>query len=490
MSSAADYAPPKAVGQRVYELCHRLAVMCGGAVLLVSPWLFASWEMWWFWTMVSVLTLSCLFCGAGLLMETVAGISIGPIRKVPPRIFGIMALCVPFLAYALIRAQYPSAPGMPAVAMETERSLLLFFTPAALFLVFLYSSRYRERALLLRLLLVNMGLLAVCGLINHILTNDESILWVGANDFNYVGRLSAPFYCPNHFSAYANIFLCLLVGTMFVPGISRRVVFACLAGAVLLCIPNFLTLSRGGIASLIGGMAIGIPLFAFRGWGALRRTLALVLTLALVATAFLAIRYTENPLMNRMKAHPLWVAWEKSESFSEVAERFSDTFWYSFDRGTYIGSAVRAWRSNPVWGIGPGQHSNRWAQFAATEDGVRPVNGDPKTIRWPRLRNDTYHLYEVHSDWTQLLEEYGVVGFCLFLLPYFGLFALLYRRQGALLQETAGDPLERALPLAGLLMLVIYTIHSGFDFSLQMPCIVWLFCFLMLSALLAEGERA
>ena len=88
--------------------------MCGGAVLLVSPWLFASWEMWWFWTMVSVLTLSCLFCGAGLLMETVAGISIGSIRKVPPRIFGIMALCVPFLAYALIRAQYPSAPGMPA----------------------------------------------------------------------------------------------------------------------------------------------------------------------------------------------------------------------------------------------------------------------------------------------------------------------------------------------------------------------------------------
>ncbi|MBO7223942.1 MAG: O-antigen ligase family protein, partial [Kiritimatiellae bacterium] len=94
-----------------------------------------------------------------------------------------------------------------------------------------------------------------------------------------------------------------------------------------------------------------------------------------------------------------------------VAERFHDTFWYGFDRGTYIGAALRAWESSPVLGIGPGQHSSRWGEFAATPDGTR----DP--YKAPRLRNDGYHLYEVHSDWTQLLEEYGIVGVVLFIIP-------------------------------------------------------------------------
>ncbi|MBQ3811059.1 MAG: O-antigen ligase family protein, partial [Kiritimatiellae bacterium] len=202
-----------------------------------------------------------------------------------------------------------------------------------------------------------------------------------------------------------------------------------------------------------------------------------------------------NPLMNRMKGHPFWTAWERLGTASADGGRpasawefAKDTFWYRFDRGMYIGAALRAWRSNPVWGIGPGQNQHRWTQFAATEDGVRPEPGHPEKLKRPRLLNDGYHLYEVHSDWTQLLEEYGVVGFALFCVAFLGIAAILCRRQTAMADSSA-PALDRALPLGVLLAGGVLSVQSLFDFSLQMPCIAWLCGFLVASAILSSPHR-
>ena len=179
--------------------------------------------------------------------------------------------------------------------------------------------------------------------------------------------------------------------------------------------------------------------------------------------------------------------WRAFLTPEERRARRHDAFWYGFDRGQYIGSALRAWRSNPVWGIGPGQHSNRWAEFEPTDPGVRPTPENPSAVRPPKFRDYAKHLYEVHSDWTQLLEEYGVVGFALFLFAFVGFVALFAARQGPVAASSAPD-FERGLPLAALLLSAVFAVHSTFDFSLQMPSIVWLVAWIAVSALLQPSR--
>ena len=599
----------------VADALHGIAFLCVSAVVLLSPVLFASKEMWWFWTMSAVLSLGCLFSGAGSLVESAfLHEQDSPVRRrrIPARAFAALALCAPFLLYAVLRAQFPSAPGFPLVEQDATRSVLLYWTPAALALVLLLSSRRRGRAVLLRLFLAETFVLAGYGLWNHFHSNDMNVLWVVPNefyDFTYAGRISSTFFCPNHFSAWLDVAICILLAGALSRGARRRERLLCALGALVLLPVDALTLSRGGVGALFAGLFLLVPTLGLRGRRPLWRALATAgVVLAAAAGAF-AVRYAAwtheaplggpdaadppdavgavdfrggrravaadgsettllsfangsfrvrgadgkassvpaadllplrflpspaatneagrfrtrvtirktrrvdfaepveiladgtlryrayNPLMNRMKGHPFWTAWEQVGTSSAkdgkpatAWQLAKDAFWYRFDRGHYIGAALRAWRSNPVWGIGPGQNPNRWTQFAATEDGVRAEPGRPETLKRPRLMNDGYRLYEVHSDWVQLLEEYGVVGFVLFCIPFAGLLVLLFRRQTAM-QDAAAPALDRALPLGVMLAAGVVSIQCLLDFSMQMPCIVWLFAFLVSSAILASPRH-
>jgi len=155
-------------------------------------------------------------------------------------------------------------------------------------------------------------------------------------------------------------------------------------------------------------------------------------------------------------------------------------------RGRMYGGAVRAWKSAPWFGIGPGMHQNLWPHFAATED------GDRESGVWPTLSNDYMHSYEVHNDWLQLLEEYGVVGALLFLVP-FGFVCFFFvsgiRREGRLWQrggEMAGGEMQFVYLLSGVLALAAMGFHSLGDFNLQMPATVWVFAVILA---LGMGER-
>ena len=581
---------------RIAEGLHVAAFAAVSAVVLLSPWFFGSWEMWWFWGMATVLAAGFLCSGLGTVIETafIGPNDPHPHHRIPGRAMIALALCAPFLFYALVRSTMPSAPGFPLVEMECERSLMLFFTPVGLSLVLLLSSRPRWRRALLWAALANAAVLSVYGLVNHFQTNDTRILWVAANDFRYTGRLSGSFYCPNHFAAYVNLFICLLLGAAFTVRVRWWKVLLLLLAAVALLVPDYLSLSRGGLGALAIGLCATAPFAAFRGRALWKRLLAGPGLVAVLVCAVLFVRYatttvalppdgidsvrsasaractvvradgTEasgsfvrfekgafqirrddgtvaripsgavsavrfdpasgdgprmrdtvasrqrglvyqadllsydartgfsfrayNPIMNRLAGHPLWKAWVESKDMAEFRAKFADVFFFSFDRGQYIAAALRAWRSNPVWGIGPGQHSPRWAQFAPSDPGKRPVNGDPKTMRRPRLTGTGYHLYEVHSDWTQLLEEYGIVGFSLFLIPMTGIFVLLVLRQAPCAQGD-GPALARSLPLGALFASAGLFVHSLFDFSLQIPAIVWTLAFLLSCALLENGQR-
>ena len=57
-----------------------------------------------------------------------------------------------------------------------------------------------------------------------------------------------------------------------------------------------------------------------------------------------------------------------------------------------------------------------------------------------------------------------------------------------MLSYSSSPIMERALPTAALLVLCVYTIHSLFDFSLQIPAIVWTIGFLLSAAVLACSD--
>ena len=92
------------------------------------------------------------------------------------------------------------------------------------------------------------------------------------------------------------------------------------------------------------------------------------------------------------------------------------------------------------------------------------------------MTNHYFHSYEVHSDWLQLLEEYGIVGFVLFLIPCLIWFFVIKEKlpdESQVYDDTGYPPLFAA-PLAALLAFICMAFHSLGDFNLQMPATVWL----------------
>lgn len=496
-----DYPDEESPSRRfdVPGVLHAAAFLCVALNVVLSPWCFGAWEMWWFWPMAAVLFGAAFLSGLGTLLEGGRRH-----RDDHPRIeripLGTAALAagaafVPFLVYAIARAGFPSVPGLPLVAMEAERSLLLFFTPAALAVVLALSSTRRRLAALGWIAFANIAAIAVYAVVAKYAGKVDYVLWV-LSPWNYGGRAKAVFFCPNHLSAFLNIGICLVLALVFTPRISWRVKALAAAAAFAMVWGDFLTLSRGGLASLLLGLLVGLPTVAMRGRRLRARLIAPVLVAGAVAAAVFAVWHIPNPLMTRISGHGLYKTVVSNWGSPEWKTRVHDSFWYGFDRGTYIQSALRAWRSSPVWGIGPGQHSNRWQEFNPTDPGVRPVNGNPATMKRPRYVNNEQHLYEVHSDWTQLLEEYGIVGLALFASALLALLVVLCLAQSRMLAaaqeaEALGDApppaMLRAMPLAALLAAFVMAVHSLGDFSFQMPAITWLFAALAATGVLAAS---
>lgn len=410
---------------RLILLFHKLSFCCVCGVAILGPWAFSAWEMWWFWPIALLLFAGVAFAGIGSIIEMVINSSYGDTAPESGYfLFGrrklvmLLSIC-PFVIYAVIRFVFHSDAEHQFVYMDGERSLLLFMTPVLLAITMLLVCTRKRLVWLSFAILINMAIIAIYSIINHYVTNDTYVLWFRVPESMwYGGRATGVFFCPNHLSAFMNFGILFIVALLMTPrkkGVEAKDVLWLNITAVcflpILLWANVLTLSRGGMASLLVALVLGLALFGFSN-KKLKHRLAAIFSLIAGAIFILFLIFsTENIIHERCKKHPFYLMLTADNVDTTVAERFHDTFWYGFDRGTYIGAALRAWETSPVLGIGPGQHSSRWGEFAATPDGTR----DP--YKAPRLRNDGYHLYEVHSDWTQLLEEYGIVGIVLFIIP-------------------------------------------------------------------------
>jgi O-antigen ligase len=178
--------------------------------------------------------------------------------------------------------------------------------------------------------------------------------------------------------------------------------------------------------------------------------------------------------MTRFKSHFNWDEIKKepaSEWLSKLENGFSVTC-----RGRMWGAAARAWQTNRIFGIGPGMHQNLWPHFAPSTD------GDRQNAAWPSLLNNDFHSFEVHNDWLQLLEEYGLTGLVLFLIPAGIMLALFLKALSRLADELdyiPPSPFHVSTLLTGFFAIVCMAFHSLGDFNLQLPATTWMFAVLI-----------
>ncbi len=460
-------------------------------VVLLAPWFFGAWEVWWFWPFVAVLSVSSALFGVQLLLDatyrekhTVSGVRSGSARRRRraretdshrPWHVATLVTSLVFLAYAAIRLV--QAP----VFTDAQRSFLLFMTPFLVGLQVVYGLDGGQRRLLFRMILLNLLLLGLYGILNHAACGSRFVL--GRPAFpQYAGRASGSYFCPDHYSGIMEIAFCLALGVLCSRGALRSTRVATVLLMVVALVGILLSKSRGGglsVLVVLGGVWVwGLRSYSARLRWALRAALPLAgIILVVVATV------VGGGYFQRFGA---WFGWEraKTEAFPEAINTISRSVQGS-SRWIMLSGAMRAWTEAPVFGIGPGMHQNVWPRVAASGD------GDIEQRLWPSRLNNTHFSYEVHNDWAQLLEEYGLVGFGLFLVAVVALSGALLRGiQRAIDATTNGNaPITSgsqasAMVLGAWLAVIAMSFHSLGDFNLQMPATTWLF-----SAVLALGLK-
>jgi O-antigen ligase len=125
-------------------------------------------------------------------------------------------------------------------------------------------------------------------------------------------------------------------------------------------------------------------------------------------------------------------------------------------------AAVEQWQQQPVLGTGAGTHL---------------IYG--RLFRRPQLQPDPIHA---HSDYLELLAEYGIIG-----ASVVGIFLIVHlgagiRGHGRLLALRRDDPYrsspELALNIGALTAVAAYFAHSAVDFNLHLPGNALLFAFI------------
>ncbi len=439
-----------------------LSTVLAALAVLGGPWLFGAWEGWWFWPFAVVLFAALAAFGVVLFDAETALAGFDP-RRLRRDVAPAFAAGGVFLLYGVARL------AQTAVHADAIRSFLLFLLPFGVAGVAALAAGARARRIGFGLLAVNALALGLYGIVNHRLTGSERVLWMpGYPMYIAAGRATGSYYCPNHFAGALELGGALALGLILDRGRARR---ARLFGLALLVVCGWgviLSRSRGGGLTLLA-LLIVAPLLGLGQWQPRFRWALRLGLLGLAALAAGLVAWRGGGYVERFRNYP-WAELKNS------------------DRVVMAGGALRAWRTAPVAGIGPGMHQNLWPHFAATADGDRE-----KKI-WPSRANLGFHSYEVHSDWIQLLEEYGALGLALFLAALFLAARILWRglrREAAAWRAAAwarpdGGGFYAAI-LGGALAMVAMILHEAGDFNLQMPATGW-----MLGAILglAAGEAA
>jgi O-antigen ligase len=433
--------------------------------------------MWWCWLFAFLLFAGLTCYGLHLLLRTFRPPPTSPAAEPPatPYARGIwlaIGLAVPFLAYAALRAVQAE------VFMSAERALLLFVTPLLLALCVIFGFTPRQTHRLHLWLAVDLLLLGLYGILNHWIAGSRYVLWApGYAQYIVEHRATGSYFCPDHFSGAMELALAVGMGLLLPRGLALRPRLLGAALSVVALIGIALSKSRGGGMTAIVILMLAVA-WGFDQWPIVKRWSYRISAAAVLGIGLLVVLNTASGYMTRFHHEFGWQRLRGQPPRQAIAS-FLDHM-AATSRGRMIGGALRAWNEHKWVGIAPGMHQNLWPHYAATRDGDRDQR------RWPTQTNHDFHSYEVHSDWVQVLEEYGLIGLALLLVPTLAILRLLRRAlkfgiRGRRERHWTHPPTEfHSAALAAWLGFIALLFHSLGDFNLQMPATVW-----MLAALVA-----
>jgi O-antigen ligase len=201
--------------------------------------------------------------------------------------------------------------------------------------------------------------------------------------------------------------------------------------------------SRGAWISSVFSLLVFVilSLIAARKVQRERFPAALYLTiLALVALPFVVYFWMQQSFGVRSRLELLGKVGEKSLEAYDV-------------RVLNWQAALDQWRLDPVWGTGAGTHLYYGREF-----------------RRPGLQVDPLHA---HSDYLELLAEYGIIGASLVALMLLCHFGSGLRGFSLVLRHRAENPYrswpELAWTIGALAAAAAYLAHSAVDFNLHLP---------------------
>jgi tetratricopeptide (TPR) repeat protein/O-antigen ligase len=356
---------------------------------------------------------------------------------------------------ARLPVEFPRGPfilGTVSTA-DTGRSLLLFLTYAAVYVLVVNLRRTRRQLdRLVRTLLVLGGLVAFLGLLDYLTAEAWLLRW---RDHPFSRRVSGTFINPDHFAAWLGMLVCLGIGYLLARSpafradhrlrdlwgsrdgreeLVRRYLPVVAVGVMALSL--VFTLSRGGIVSLLVALAALLVLQGTRGRA--RRSLVLVGCLLAVTFGY-AAWIGLGPLLARL------------------------------EHGGYAGRLVQSLTtlpmvgSFPLLGVGLGAYRHIYFRYQP-----------------PELSPGTVYFEFAHNDLLELAVETGLVGAAIFLFAVWRVGTDLLGAHllgGGRCPVRAGEDeaarrresFSLGLGLGALAGVLTLLVHSAFDFAARIP---------------------
>jgi O-antigen ligase len=319
--------------------------------------------------------------------------------------------------------------GGSAYRHETVTQFMNFVAYGLLFLIAtdIFRNEREVRTLCLTLAVLGFAL-ALLGSVQEF-TSGGKLYWVRSPRFG--GPIFGPYVNRNHYAGVMELLFPFALMGSLKPGLtgSKRILLG--FAALLMISTVFLCGSRGGFISVVLQILfIAVVLL----WRSRQVGLVLTLTLVFILSAAFGTWLGSDRLLGRLGDVPSELQTEKSGGRLQLAK-----------------DSLQMFKQRPLTGFGLGTFP----------------------VIYPKYRTFVTDLYvnEAHNDFVQLLVETGIIGFSVGI----GLLVIVFRRGLQQIRGAVFGSWRTVAVCASVVSVVGLSVHSLFDFNLQIPANALLF---------------
>ncbi len=356
-----------------------------------------------------------------------------------------------------------------AISLDVEATRLTLEILLVIFIALLVASSFLtggEKLSWLRNFLILFGLaLAVFGLMQHFTWNGK-YYWVIEPSVAPTSPFG-PFVNHNHFAGYMELILPLPVALILTRAVRGELALLYGFAAVIMGVADIVSLSRGGMISLVAGLmfvaALGFkPGNEARFGGPSRKSFLRLPSAVSRIGAVAVILLTIGAGVWWVGADPVIRRVERSELTMDAPSKDPHKESFFESRGWIWTDSVAMIRDNWVTGVGLGAFQTAYPIYSKHDGSVL--------------------IGQAHNDFLQIVADCGVLGAVIALWFIFLVARDTVRALGHRDPMMAGTALGAAGGIFALL------VHSLFDFNLQLPSNALLF--LVLSSVVCHIATA